>query len=61
MLYNAALLAILHKNCHLQLVYFNHLILETEVRIDLPHYFLMTKTVTSGARLFCSLKGTAGA
>lgn len=61
MLYSIALLVILHKNCHLQLVYYNHLILEAEVVMDLPHYFLMTKTVTSGARLFCSVKGTAGA
>lgn len=61
MLYSIALLVILHKNCHLQLVYYNQLILETEVMMDLPHYFLMTKTVTSGTRLFCSVKGTAGA
>lgn len=61
MLYSIAPLVILHKKCHLQLVYYNHLILETEVVMDLPHYFLMTKTFTSGARLFCSVRGTAGA
>lgn len=61
MLYSIAPLVILHKNCHLQQVYYNHLILETEVVVDLPHYFLMTKTGTSGTCLFCSVKGTAGA
>lgn len=54
-------LMILNKNCHLQPVYYESLILETEAVMNLVCYSLMSKTVPLGNNLFCSMKGTASA